>query len=205
MVLATRQPKQTYSDVAMQIEKIAAGDPRAQDWFYRRYSGTLYRRIRHRFGPDRSIDSDELLHDLFVWCLQDNAKILSSFAARNRSDDRTEFRLEGYLWGLVSGLVANQRRAKRRNEDPVALESIQEPAGSDFDAESTDRDSVVRLSDCLKQRGTRLYLYFLLRFVEGLTPDEIGTVTGWPRPKTYKLKAVFNQAVRHCVEVLGLQ
>lgn len=196
------------SEEAVALERslraVAAGDEQAREWLYRRFSPPLFRRLSRRYGGDRGLDVEELLHDLFVWCYQDDAAVLLRFLEVNPEELRTEFRLEGYLWGLLSGLISNQRRSHQRKPAPLALDELAPVVGDDAVERSVQRDTLVRLQECLSESGRRLYLYFILRYVEGVTPDEIVRVLGWPRGRTYKMKGALNKAIARCVERLGL-
>ncbi|MEM1183001.1 MAG: hypothetical protein AAGM22_31960, partial [Acidobacteriota bacterium] len=69
--------------------------------------------------------------------------------------------------------------------------------------EALDRDRLERLADCIERANARVFLYFSLRFRDGLAPEEIVTVTGWSKKATYKLKQRLNDAVEVCAEALG--
>ena len=79
------------------------------------------------------------------------------------------------------------------------------PTDGREEQQAIDRDLVEQLDACLKQRGgTRTYLYYKLRFRDGLTPEEVALVTGWSRKATYKLRQSLEEVVQKCAAALGL-
>ena len=199
-------PVARSTDIAARIEGIASGDPVDRAWLYDTFAPVLERRIRGRYGGDPNLDPQGLLHDLFVWCFRDDAAVLQLFLQRNPGALQSESRLRGYLWGLISGLVSNHRRSSRRAPELSSLDQapMPHPAPGDPEQQQAERDAALRLLDCVQGAGSRLYAYLALRFVEGLTPDEIAQVMGWEKSRTYGMRASLNNAVKRCVEKLGL-
>ena len=66
-------------------------------------------------------------------------------------------------------------------------------------------DLLKQLDRCLRAQRARIYLYYRLRYYEGLTPEEIARATGWSRKATYKLRQALNEAVRTCARELGIE
>ena len=118
---------------------------------------------------------------------------------------RSESRLDAYLWDLACGIASNRLRSARRGPAlvQVAVESTVDPI--DAEERTLDRDVLTHLKACLKRQGSRAYLYYKLRFVDGFTPEEIATVTGWSRKITYKLRMVLETGIERCARQLGLR
>lgn len=186
------------------LRELLAGDRNAAAWLYDTFAPGLYRRLRQRYERPGGPDPGDLLHDAFVLFLQREGKVLRDFVERHPDDDGAAVALERRLWDLACGVAANRRRAAwvRRVFALPVLAAIDPGAGAERGAVA--RDSLARLDDCLRENPERVYLYYKLRFFDGLTPEEIAGATGWSRKATYKLKDVLNQAVRRCVERLGL-
>ncbi len=186
------------------LRRVAAGDRDAVAWLYDTYAPALHRRLRRRYERPGGPDPGDLLHDAFVFFLQRDAKALSDFAARTPDDERAAAALERHLWDLACGVAANRRRSAwaRRVLPLLGLDPASPAASPDRAAEARER--LARLDDCLKDGSGRVYLYYKLRYFDGLTPEEISGATGWSRKASYKLKDALNQAVRRCAERLGL-
>lgn len=184
------------------LSRLAGGSQDAVAQIYDRCSGRLYRRLRQRYGYVGGPDPDDLLHDAFVLFLQQDRSVIERLVDRAASVG--DGAVERYLWDLACGMASNRRRspwARRRS----ALGEV-ERAGPDPGGErvSLARDSLAQLEDCLRGGRERIFLYFRLRFADGLTPTEIAQATGWSQKATYKLKQRLDEAVRGCAEALGL-
>ena len=190
--------------VARRVRRVIAGDAESRAWLYDRFSTRLYRRLRSRYGNGHGLDAEELLQDTFLWAFQHDARVLMGFLERVPAGEQTETRLENHLWGLACGIASNRRRSLRRH--PTLPWPDAEPEGDAEDPERSNvqRDMLARLSACLKRSRSRVYLYYKLRFIDGLTPEEISSVTGWSRKATYKLKLSLNAAVEQCAKRLGI-
>jgi DNA-directed RNA polymerase specialized sigma24 family protein len=190
--------------ITSRLERIVAGDRDARAWLYDRFAARLFRALRARYGHDRELDPEELLHDAFLFYFQHDARVLASFLASVPFEERSTSRLDGHLWGLACGIASNRRRSSRRRRTlPLpAPDGIAD--GADAERRNVERDVLSRLTACLRRAGSRVFLYYKLRFVDGLTPEEISQVTGWPRKATYKLKLSLNDAVGRCAKRLRL-
>ncbi|HEY0556863.1 MAG TPA: CHAT domain-containing protein [Thermoanaerobaculia bacterium] len=185
--------------------RLAAGDPDTIAWLYDHVAPDLYRRLRRRYEYPGGADAADLLQETFLLCLRDGARLLRGFIASQPAGSPALLALRHYLWDLACGLAANVRRSvwSRRvgplPEAPVA--GGEQPA----DRAVIAREALERLDGCLEAQGERLYLYFKLRYVDGLAPEEIAAGTGWSRKATYKLRQSLNEAVERCVERLDLR
>ena len=186
------------------LERLVEGEAEARAWLYDTFAPRLFRRLRARYGGQRGIDPEELLHDAFISYFQHDARVLARFVDQTPSSERSEARLEGYLWGLACGIASNRRRSLRRQGESTEFDEQGGTASVDAEGRTIERDTLQRLAGCLKRAGSRIYLYYKLRFVEGRTPEEIATATGWSRKATYKLKLSLNAAVERCARLLRI-
>ena len=188
--------------VQQMLWRIVQGDEAAAAWLYETFAGRLRRRLGMRY---RGLDADELVQEAFVSYLRNDAALIRRAIDRLPEGEGQEARLERYLWDLACGLATNQRRSAshRRVVQLGPVERRAEESGPE--EESVARDLLVRLDACLRGRGDRVYLYFKLRFVDGLQPREIATSTGWSMKATYKLRQALNEAVAACSEELGIE
>ncbi|HEV7518893.1 MAG TPA: hypothetical protein VGR07_21575, partial [Thermoanaerobaculia bacterium] len=185
-------------------ERLTAGDPEAVAWLYDRIAPDLYRRLRRRYGYPGGPDAADLLQETFLLCLRDEARLFRGLLAGQPAGAPALPATERYLWDLACGLAANVRRSiwSRRVEPlpkPQTLSS--EPLS---ERSTLARDALDRLDRCLGEQGERVYLYFKLRYVDALSPEEIAAGTGWSRKATYKLRQALNEAVERCLDRLGL-
>ena len=189
-------------DVRQRVRQITEGDREAAAWLYDAFAPGLFRRLRQRYG--HSADPEDLLQDAFAFYFQRGAKVLRDFLDRQAVGEVTREALGRHLWDLACGVAANHRRsAWSRKVVPIE--------GRDREAQETDaetgtlaRDTLRRLARCLREGRARVYLYFKLRYVDALSAEEVAAVTGWSMKATYKLRQSLNEAVRGCVERLGL-
>src|SRR5262249_14699193 len=185
------------------LRRVVAGADDAKMWLYDAYAGRLFRKLAARYGM-HGYNPEDLLHDAFVFYFQHDCRVIAAFLERNSDRPITEELVERYLWDLAGGVVANERRA-RRKDSLRALETsgiASETPGPERAALS--RDLLAQLADCIQEHGRRVFLYSRMRYVDGLEPEEIATVTGWSTKATYKLKTKLNETLARCAERLGL-
>jgi DNA-directed RNA polymerase specialized sigma24 family protein len=185
--------------------RLAAGDPEAVAWLYDNASPDLYRRLRRRYEYPGGPDAADVLQDTFLLCLRDEARLLRGFVAGLPADAPALPALQRYLWDLACGVATNVRRSvwsRRVQPMPEAPLAAAEPPA---ERSTLARDALARLDGCLRRQGERLYLYFKLRYVDGLAPEEIAAGTGWSKKATYKLRQALNEAVQRCLEQTGLR
>lgn len=188
-------------DLAERLRAAITGDSSAVTWLWDTFAGPLFRRLRQRYGHPGGLDPEDLLQDAFVFYLQHDARLLRRFLEQVPSDQQTPSRLERYLWDLACGLASNRRRSRARsNIVPIVGDHISPTPGAE--RSTVERDRLRRLLDCLEHTGSRLFLYFKLRFEDGLAPREIARVTGWSMKSTYKLRQSLDQAVEDCRRTL---
>lgn len=187
-------------EVEERLEHIQDGDTDSAAWLYDTFAPRLARRLGSRY-PDLSTELEDLVHDAFILFLRPEGELVRTFLDRYPV---TRSSLERRLWDLACGLASNRRRSFRRRK-VVALDDRDRTAPDPTAERATiDRDQLRRLDACLRKANPRVYLYFKLRFRDGLSPEEIADVTGWSRKATYKLKQALNLEVERCAGELGL-
>ena len=186
------------------IGRIVAGDEDAKRWLFDAFAPRLLRRLRRRYSRFSGIEPEDLLHDMYVLCFEEHGRALTHYLAHVPSEEQCAARLEAHLWGIACGIASNRRRSaqRKRHIDPAELPPP--PELPDPERSQVERDALGGLRGCLKRAGSRVYLYFKLRFIDGLTPAEIVRTTRWSRKATYKLKLALNEAVERCAARLGL-
>lgn len=186
------------------IEGVVGGNRASSAWLYDNFSSLLFRRLRARYTP-LGLDAEELLHDAYVFYLQHDARVLRNLLERFESKqiEATESAVQKYLWDLACGVASNKLRSQKRAV-VVPLNNDVLQTSDDTIQTNLTQDILRQLDDCLGSKNARMYLYFKLRFVDGLRPEEISQATGWSRKATYKLKQVFNEALKECAARLGI-
>lgn len=184
------------------LRELLKSDPAAAAWLYDTFAPRIYRRLRQRYSYLEDPDVEDLLHDTFLLSFQNGFRVFERFLESDASTD--EETLERRLWDLACGLAANLRRsaAVRR---VVPLAERHNPVSSAHAEQAVmDRDLLSRLNACLEERSTRVFLYFQLRYRDGLSPQEVSQVTGWSQKATYKLKQRLDEAIRRCAQKLEI-
>jgi len=191
-------------EVEERLLQVVEGEREAAAWLYDTFAPRLYRRLRQRYGQSGGAEPEDLLQDSFVFYFQNGCKVLRDFLERTPREGRTAATLERHLWDLACGLAANRRRSAWGRK--VVLLDDFRAASPEAGSERSllARDSLSRLDACLKGAKGRVYLYYKLRYFDGLSPEEISQTAGWSRKASYKLKESLNEAVRRCAELLGL-
>lgn len=193
------------AEVYEKLSSVLAGDPEATAWLYDAFAPRLLRRLRLRYRYFDCAELEDLLHDVFVLFLRNDGGLLRSFLAQRSPRQLTESSVERRLWDVACGMATNRRRSFGRRK-VVPLESFDHPApNATAEQSAIDRDQLRRLDACLREGNARVYLYFKLRYRDGLAPEEIAQVTGWSRKATYKLKQALNRQVETCVGKLRLE
>jgi DNA-directed RNA polymerase specialized sigma24 family protein len=192
-------------EVHRQLMGITGGDSSAAAWLFDTFSEDLFVRLRHRYGYPGGLDPDDLLQDAFLFYFQREAKVLRDFLERTPPSDQTRAALLRHLWDLACGIASNRRRsAALRSVEPID-EVRTTSSRPNAERRSIDRDVLLRMDECLRSGNRRVYLYYKLRYRDGLAPQEVADITGWSRKATYKLKQALNEAVEHCAELLGIE
>jgi DNA-directed RNA polymerase specialized sigma24 family protein len=185
--------------------RLAAGDPDALAWLYDSVAPDLYRRLCRRYQRPGGPDAADLLQETFLLCLRDGARLLRGAVDGLPAGSPVLPPLRRYLWDLACGLAANARRSVWSRRVQSMAEAPAAAGEPPAERSVIARESLGRLDGCLEGQGERLYLYFKLRYVDGLTPEEIVAGTGWSRKITYKLRQSLNEAVERCLDRLGLR
>lgn len=187
------------------LTRVVDGDEDARRWLHDTFAPRLSRRLRARYARSRGVDVEEVFQDAFLFFFQSAPRTFGRFLDEVPATERTEGRLDAYLWDLACGIASNRLRSARRAPapSPIPVESAVDPV--DAERLTLDRDLLTKLKACLKRAGSRSYLYYKLRFVDGFTPEEITLATGWSRKITYKLRLVLDGAIDRCARRLGLR
>ena len=193
------------TSVSDSLCRIVEGDDDAKAWLYDTFSARLYRRLRGRYAERQGFDAEELLQDSFVFFFQHEARVLRRFLEQVAEAERTEERLGRYLWDLACGVASNRRRSLGREKSLPLADQVLRSQGAGPERRSVGRDALRRLAACIRDADGRAYLYFKMRFVDGLTPEEIALAAGWSRKATYKLKLRLNEAAEKCARRLGIR
>ena len=187
-------------DVSDQLRRLVSGEESAAAWLYDTFATSLFRRLRWRYAR---LEPEDLVHDLFVSVFRDDARLMAEFLERS-SAPITRASLERRLWDLACGLATNRLRAHGQSRTFQLAEDFDETDSQPgAERQVASRDHLSRLAACVEKASARVYLYFTLRFRDGLAPEEIVRVTGWSKKATYKLKQRLNDAVAACAEQLG--
>ena len=192
-------------DLTERLARVVDGDDEARRWLHDTFAPRLFRRLHARYARSRSVDVEEVFQDAFLFFIQSAPRTFGRFLDEVPTAQRTETRLDAYLWDLACGIASNRLRSARRRPapSPVPVEQAVDPI--DSERQTLDRDLLAKLKACVKRAGSRSYLYYKLRFVDGFTPEEIVLATGWSRKITYKLRLVLDGAIERCARRLGLR
>ncbi|MEM1179134.1 MAG: hypothetical protein AAGM22_12370 [Acidobacteriota bacterium] len=186
-----------------QLLAIVRGDGEATAWLYDTFAADLFRRLNGRYRGQPGVDVEDVLHDAMVFYLQHDAKVLRDYLDRTPAAKRSESSLAEHLWNLACGLVSNRKRAATGRPTHPLLGTSWASGRPDPEEDLISRDELDRLDRCLKKRGERLYLYFKLRYEDGLNPRDIVKATGWSTKATYKRKQALHEALKDCCQRLG--
>ncbi len=145
---------------------IAHGDTDAFDVFYQRYVDRLYRMIYYQLGAQQA-DAEDVLQETMV------------AAVRALPDFRGQSLLFTWLCGIAQHKIADHRRRRGPAGEKVAVPlQDDDPPSSAIDsyAQNLETRLVVRQALAMLPSGHRQVL--LLKYVQGLSVDEIAAATG---------------------------
>jgi len=184
------------------LERILGGDRAAGAWLYDTYATRLFRRLRQRYSYLGESAAEDLLQDVFVLILRNDCHLLRRFLERIPQGQQTQSRLERFLWDQACGIASNHRRSARSQKVvPLVTTALDDRPGAE--RQTLHRDWLERLERCLSTGHKRAYLYYKLRFRDGLSPEQVAKATGWSRKATYKLKETINAELDRCKALLS--
>ena len=186
------------------LERVVDGDAEAAGWLYDTFAPGLFHRLTLRYGHLPGVEPSDLLHDAFVFLLRPETKVLRDFLAATSASEFSSKALEKKLWDIACGLASNRRRSAwaRRAVTMASIRSASE-AGS-AEKQAAARDALHKLDQCIEGQTEDGYLYYQLRYVDGLKPREIAAATGRTIKEIYRLRSLLDRVVRLCSERLGL-
>lgn len=193
-----------HPTVRHRLTGILEGDREASAWLYDTYAPRLYRRLKQRYAYPGGLDGEDLLQDAFLFYFQNDGRVLRRYLERVPERDQTSGHLETYLWDLACGVASNRRRSVFHRRVVSLFDRHDLPLDPLAERHAIDRDTLKRLEACLQEGRERVFLYYTLRYRDGLSPEEVANVCGWSRKATYKLKQVLDKAVAVCAQLLGL-
>jgi DNA-directed RNA polymerase specialized sigma24 family protein len=188
------------------LRRLIDGDADAATWLYDTFAPALYRRLRRRYCYPGGLDPDDLQHDAFVYFFQARCAPMARILERVPEGELTPEILERALWDLACGVACNRRRSaarRRRATAPLDAGMLADPPREERLAVS--RDLLRQVDACLRRARPQVYLYFKLRYWDGLSPSEIVSATGWSSRVTYKLKETLTAALTECAASLGIR
>jgi RNA polymerase sigma-70 factor, ECF subfamily len=151
------------------VQRALGGDRQAFDDLYRRHVDVLWRRLGRLIGPDP--EREDLVQQIFF----DVFRTLGSF----RGD--AAFRTFLHRVMLNTAFDHLKRRGRRAQvlgaPQPEALELLRDPAASP-ELRAEERERLAATSALLDRLKPKKRIAFVLRVVEGLSLEEIGTLVG---------------------------
>ncbi len=194
-----------YPTVRHRLTGILEGDREAAAWLYDTFAPRLFRRLKQRYAYPGGLDGEDLLQDSFLFFFQNGGRVLRRYLDKVPAREQTASHLETYLWDLACGVASNRRRSAFHRRVVSLFDRHDIPLDPLAERHAIDRDTLERLETCLKEGRERVFLYYTLRYRDGLSPEEVTRVCGWSRKATYKLKQILDKAVTACAKLLGLQ
>lgn len=171
-------------------------------WLYDTFAGRLFRRLGQRYRHLTGEDREDVVQETFIAVLRQERRLLTILLARG-TEPLTEADLERFLWDQACGLASNRRKSSWRRLVPFA-DGVELPGETRGDQDQIDRDLLRQLDACLRAGDSRAYLYYKLRYRDGLTPEEISRLAGWTRRTTYRMRQTLEERVKRCAARLGL-
>jgi DNA-directed RNA polymerase specialized sigma24 family protein len=169
---------------------------------YDTFSPRIFRRLGQRYPHLSAADREDVVQETFLVVLRHEARLLASFLAQAPAA-LSEAALERFLWDQACGIASNRRKSSWRRliPFPAGLEPV---SRRQEEAAAIDRDLLRQLDACILANDPRAHLYYKLRYRDGLSPQEIVQMIGWPRRSTYRLRQTLDKVLRRCAEKLGL-
>jgi RNA polymerase sigma-70 factor (ECF subfamily) len=167
-LLAVRRPEAragvTGTDEEL-VQRALGGDRQAFDDLYRRHVDVVWRRLGRLIGPDP--EREDLVQQIFF----------DVFRTLDRFRGEAAFRTFLHRVMLNTAFDHLKRRGRRSRVAPEAIELLIDPAAPP-DQRAEERERLAATSALLDRIKPKKRIAFVLRVVEGLSLEEIGTLVG---------------------------
>ncbi len=150
----------------------ARRDPEAFDALYRRYLARVYSYAFYELGNHH--DAEDATERTFLAALAN----LHRFEERAGEDDPEASTFRIWLFRIARNVVANQRRTRVRHREAPLAAAATIPAPGDVEAEATRRDEAAAAWRAVARLPADRRRAVVLRFVEEMSPAEIGGILG---------------------------
>jgi len=146
------------------IQQIKKGDEQAFAQFYNTYQGKIYRFVYFKVSDEEKAQdlTDEVFMKAFQYLKDDEAKEIENFQA--------------FVFKTARNLVIDFYRTRKHD---VSLDAISEIASKeDISQKIDDKLDVEKIAKAIKQLSDDYREVIILRFVDGLSFEEISQSTG---------------------------
>jgi RNA polymerase sigma-70 factor (ECF subfamily) len=164
-------PEERLDLDASSVERAVRGDRRAFDEIYRRHVDAVYRRITRLVGPDS--EREDLVQHVFI------------DAFRGLHNFRGDSLFSTWLHRIVANVAYEHLRRRKRLGRNVLNEAEIDRLIAETDSPETlarQREELSRVLRMLERIHPRKRIAFILRTVDGLSLEEIGTIVGANAP-----------------------
>jgi RNA polymerase sigma-70 factor (ECF subfamily) len=177
LAAAAAEPARAPDPDAALVRAIRDGDRGAFDELYRRHVDAVHRRLTRLVGPDP--ERDDLVQHVF----------LAVFRSLPRF--RGDAAFTTFLHRVVVNVACDHLRRRRRAPLAIPPETLALlPSGASPESDARQRQGLERAMALLARIKPKKRVAFVLRVVEGLSLEEIGSLVG-------ASPAAVGQRVRH--------
>jgi len=182
--------KQNREINAEQVQAIQQGDEKAIAELVRTYAERIYRFVYHQVGG-REEDAEDIVQETFLAAIKSAHRFQGSA------------RVSTWLYSIAAHKVADyHRRRRRRKEEPLPL--------LEFNLSELDSPEVLlektelreRIWAALERLPDHYRTVLVLRYIEGLTINEIMEVTGQSQKS---VESTLTRAKRAMANILNLK
>jgi RNA polymerase sigma-70 factor, ECF subfamily len=151
----------------------ARRDPHRFDALYRRYLARVYSYALYELGNHH--DAEDATEKTFLAALA-NLHRFEERATDADGRDASTFRV--WLFRIARNVVANQRRTRVRHAEAPLAAAAAVPALTDVESEVARRDDAIAAWQAVSRLPADRRRAVVLRFVEEMSPAEIGRILG---------------------------